>query len=244
MKALVSYEIVDFDERLLVVNKPAGLAALPARGGRQSLLGLLREDPRVASYPVLPVHRMEADASGLILFARSPDAQRALQRQLREHAVVREFMAIVRGAPLEDSGVVDLPLGADRVDKKRMTIRGENPRPGRTTWKMLERFRAVSLLAAVPVTALRHQIRAHLKAMGYPLAVDKLYGGEALLLSEFKRGYRLGKGQEERPLISRLTLHAHSISLPRQAGGEPRTYTVEAPKDFQTTLKALRRWSA
>lgn len=243
MKAAATFSIVHCDADLLVINKPAGLAVLPGRGRSRSLLDLLRAPGGPALATALPVHRIDADTSGLIIFACNPTAQAALQRQFREHTIIKEYRAIVRGTPLEDSGIVDLPVGIDRVDKKRMTIRGEKPRDARTTWKMLERFRAASLLAAFPETGRRHQIRVHLKAMGYPLAVDKLYGGESLLLSEFKRGYRLGKGQEERPLISRLTLHAYGITLAHPGGGEKQNYTVEPPKDFAAALQALRRWS-
>src|SRR5437660_549585 len=88
-------------------------------------------------------------------------------------------------------------------------------------------------LAVLPLPGRRHQIRVHLKAMGYPLAVDPAYGGEKLVLSEFKRAYKLGKFQEERPLIDRLTLHARSITFIHPANGQESTITSELPKDFR-----------
>ncbi|MCL2641304.1 MAG: hypothetical protein FWD53_10695, partial [Phycisphaerales bacterium] len=83
----------------------------------------------------------------------------------------------------------------------------------------------------------------HLKAIGYPLAVDPLYGGKALLLSEFKRHYKLAKFTEERPLIGRLTLHAHRLTFQHPTTNEQLTLTAPLPKDFRGALAALTKWA-
>ena len=83
-----------------------------------------------------------------------------------------------------------------------------------------------------------------LKAMGYPLAVDLLYGGEEIKLSEFKRKFKLGKEQEERPLIGRLTLHAHRLTFAHPLTGVELTLESPMPKDFRATLEALHKWAA
>jgi 23S rRNA pseudouridine1911/1915/1917 synthase len=101
----------------------------------------------------------------------------------------------------------------------------------------------VTLLRVFPVTGRRHQIRVHLKAMGYPLAVDPYYGGAALLLSEFKRHYKLGKFQEERPLINRLTLHAYKLTIVHPITMSEIILTAEYPKDFKSSLTALQKWA-
>ncbi len=194
------------------------------------------------------VHRIDADTSGVIVFARTMAAHRLLSEQFRLRTVTKEYWALVRGTPLNESGSVDLPIGADPRNKNRMVIRGDEAKKSRTKWVVVERFGGgsgsggVTLLKVFPVTGRRHQIRVHLKAIGYPLAVDPYYGGESLLLSEFKRKYKLGKFQEERPLISRLTLHARSLTFVHPLTQAETTLTAELPKDFRTALAMLEKW--
>ena len=155
----------------------------------------------------------------------------------------KEYWALVSRAPPHESGSVDLPIGPDPRDKNRMVIRGEDAKKSRTKWVMAERFKGVTLLKVFPVTGRRHQIRVHLKAMGYPLVVDPLYGGEELLLSEFKRRYKLPRGGEEKPLLSRLSLHAYKLTFVHPITGQESTITAELAKDFRITLTALERWA-
>jgi 23S rRNA pseudouridine955/2504/2580 synthase/23S rRNA pseudouridine1911/1915/1917 synthase len=243
MKQFGTFEILHQDAALIVVNKASGLAVLPGRGREESLLGLLAGDKRLGGAKPMAVHRIDADTSGLILFALTTDAHKHLSEQFREHTVTKEYLALVRGTPLNESGSVDLAIGRDPKNKNRMAIRGEEPKKSRTKWVVQQRFAGVTLLKVYPVTGRRHQIRVHLKAMGYPLAVDPYYGGETLLLSEFKRHYKVGKFQEERPLISRLTLHAHALTVQHPASNEPVTFTAQLPKDFRSALAALGKWA-
>jgi RluA family pseudouridine synthase len=243
MKKSRTDEILYQDEALVALNKSARLAVLPGRGRKESLLELLSTDPAIKGAKPLMIHRLDADTSGLILFALTPEAQRALAEQFRTRTVTKEYWALVRGTPLHESGSVDLPIGGDPNNKNRMVIRGLDPKKSRTKWVLKERFKGVSLLAVFPVTGRRHQIRVHLKAMGYPLAVDPYYGGESLLLSEFKRNYKLGKFQDERPLMDRLTLHARSLTFHHPQHAREMTLTAELPKDFRSSLSALEKWA-
>jgi RluA family pseudouridine synthase len=234
------------DDTFVAVNKAAGLAVLPGRGRTESLVELLAADKEAGfgeGAKPLMVHRIDADTSGLIVFAKTAEAQKALAEQFRTRTVTKEYLALVRGTPTQESGSTDLPIGGDPHNKNRMVIRGLEPKKSRTKWVVAERFAGVTLMKVYPVTGRRHQIRVHLKAMGYPLAVDPYYGGERLLLSEFKRHYKLGKFQEERPLMNRLTLHAHRLTFVHPVRGVEMTLEAGLPKDFRSTLEALRKWA-
>ena len=237
------YEILVLDEAFVAVNKPPGLAVLPGRGRKDSLLSLLKTYPKLAGKTPMVVHRIDADTSGVVVFALSPEAHQKLSAQFRERTVTKEYLALVRGTPLNESGSVDQPIGIDPANSKRMVIRGLEPKKSRTKWVLEKRFGGVTLLKVYPVTGRRHQIRVHLKAMGFPLAVDPLYGGEDIKLSEFKRHYKLGKFQEERPLISRLTLHARSLAFVHPVTGAAMKVEAPLPKDFRTTISALEKWA-
>jgi 23S rRNA pseudouridine955/2504/2580 synthase/23S rRNA pseudouridine1911/1915/1917 synthase len=246
MKKHSHYSIIVQDDAILAINKAAGLAVLPGRGRTENLFDLLAGDAGAGfgeGRKPLMVHRIDADTSGLIVFAKTAEAQKAIAEQFRTRTVTKEYLALVRGAPTQESGSTDLPIGGDPHNKNRMVIRGLEPKKSRTKWVVAARFAGVTLLKVYPVTGRRHQIRVHLKAMGYPLAVDPYYGGEQLLLSEFKRHYKLGKLQEERPLMNRLTLHAHQLTFVHPLTDEETTLTAELPKDFRSTLTALEKWA-
>jgi RluA family pseudouridine synthase len=248
------YEILFQDDSILVVSKAPGLAVLSGRGRTESLLGLLGSDPNVhltadagadASHgtALRIVHRIDAETSGVLVLAKTHAAQKALSEQFSQRTVKKEYLALVRGTPLQESGSVDLPIGVDPKDKTRMVIRGDDAKKCRTKWIVDRRFAGVTLLRVFPVTGRRHQIRVHLKAMGYPLAVDPLYGGTELKLSEFKRGYKTGKYQEERPLLSRLSLHARGLTFVHPETGAVTVLEAPLPKDFRGALEALEKWA-
>ena len=184
----------------------------------------------------------------MLLFAKTLDAQRALSHQFQNNTVHKEYLALVIGRPATDEGEINEPIAPDKQRVCAMMIH-KRGKPAKTLWKVEQAFRGLSLIRCFPKTGKTHQIRVHLKHMGHPLAVDPLYGPESaedaaagLMLSKYKRNYRLGKWAEEKPLISRLTLHAEklTIALP---DGQQRTLQADLPKDFRATLNMLRKYA-
>jgi RluA family pseudouridine synthase len=192
------------------------------------------------------VHRLDKETSGVLLFAKHVDAQRHLSHQFQNNAIEKEYLALVCGRPAADSGEIDAPLAPHPTSRKHMAV-SKHGRRALTLWRVEQRFRDFALLRVFPKTGKTHQIRVHLAHIGLPLALDPLYNPRrerdisGLMLSQFKRGYRESKGQVERPLIARLTLHAEKLRFvhPR---GESTEIVAPIPKDFRATLNMLRKY--
>jgi 23S rRNA pseudouridine1911/1915/1917 synthase len=226
------------DEHVLAVDKPAGLAVEPERWarGNASLSGALLElalerssiDAPEAELPTRGLefrprilHRLDKDTTGVLLAAKTIEAERSLRAAFDAGLIEKTYLALVEGEhPLADgeSEIIDLPIGPDERKSGRMRVDREGGKPSQTRISVVQRFRGYTLLACQPLTGRTHQIRVHLRETGFPLAVDAFYGRRrSLSLSEIKRGYHKKAGHVESPLIARLTLHAASIEFPDPA---------------------------
>lgn len=240
------------DDRLVAIAKPAGLASIPGRDGSDSAferlarqLGLPRTgeaDPRLRL-----VHRLDKDTSGVLLFARDRDAQRHLSHQFQNNTVEKEYLALVHGRPREQAGEIDAAIGVDPYHKRRMAVLRFGRR-ALTHWKLEQGYRHAALLRVFPKTGKTHQIRVHLKHIGHPLLVDPIYNPPApghpigLFVSSYKRGYRPTRGQDERPLIDRLTLHAEKLRFVHP-DGRAIEIACEPPKDLRAALNSLGKFA-
>lgn len=235
----------------VAVNKPAGLATIPGRGGDDCILWRLGRqlhlpaagsaDPRLRI-----VHRLDKETSGVLLMAKHAIAQRHLSEQFRQNAVKKEYLAIVVGRPDGAEGMIDAALAPHPKSARHMAVVRHGGKPAKTAWKVEEIFRSFCLLRAFPLTGRTHQIRVHLRHIGLPLLIDALYrpvpAGQpsGLYLSQLKSGYRPAADRDERPLIDRLTLHAERLTFSTLTG-EPITLTAPLHKDFRAALNQLRR---
>ena len=232
-------EILYQDEYVLAVNKPAGLTVVPLRTGKEPCLKEILAQ-RFAR-EVFAVHRLDRETTGVVIFAFDAQSHRHLSMQFQNRRVRKIYWALVRGRPDPPTGVIRLPLARDKTPIRMIVVRKGGKR-SRTDYGLLQAFRGFSLVEARPKTGRMHQVRVHLAAIGTPLAVDPLYGmTEGFYLSQIKPNYKHKKDVEERPLISRLTLHARELTLSHPVSEARLSIQAPLPRDFALVLKQLAK---
>ncbi len=222
------------DAAMLAVDKPAGVLAVRGREGAAEP-SLLDELARERNEKLFIVHRLDRNTSGILLFARTAQAHRALNLAFEEGRVEKRYLALVKGVPEQSELRVEVPLIAARRGKSRPAKAGELGKEALTIFKVLERFNGFALLEAVPKTGRTHQIRVHLRYAGFPLAVDSQYANVDRLL----RG-DLGLAPAEEPVLERTPLHAGELVVPHPETGRPLALHSPLPKDLEAALAVLR----
>jgi 23S rRNA pseudouridine1911/1915/1917 synthase len=217
--------VVFEDDQLLVIDKPAGLVVHPAAGNWTGTLlnGLLHHCPSLAGIPRAGiVHRLDKDTSGLLVVAKTLEAQTDLVRQLQARTVKRLYLALARGNVAHD-GVVDAPVGRHPTQRVKMAVTNAG-KPARTHYRVLERFADCTLVECSLETGRTHQIRVHLASLGHPLVGDAVYGGN-----------RPGG-----PVFGRQALHARRLGLLHPSSALPMEWESPLPADFTELLEHLR----
>lgn len=222
-------ELLFEDNNYVVVSKPSGLLSIQDR--------YKAEVPNVKQYlqeffgEIYTVHRLDKDTSGVICFAKNAEAHRHLNEQFAEGNVRKIYWAFVSGVPPIEEGKIEVPIYNDMKNSGRMLIHKEG-KEALTYYRVLEKYGNICLLECFPKTGRTHQIRVHCQYIGCPLLVDELYHNKnAFYLSEVKRKYNYTKFEEERPLVSRLTLHAKSLQFDSIDGSQIFVES-ELPKDL------------
>lgn len=162
------------DDNLVVVDKPAGLLSVPGRGDERADCALSRV--RAYAPDAQTVHRLDMATSGLLVFGRGPDMQRALSRAFMHREVDKRYVAEVLGRVEPDQGRIDLPLITDWPNRPRQKVDTLVGKPSLTRWTVLARGEGRTRLELEPVTGRSHQLRVHLAAIGHPICGDELYG--------------------------------------------------------------------
>ena len=216
------YAVAWEDEHLIVVDKPAGVVVHPARGHRsgtlaQALAGRVAggEDPERAGI----VHRLDRDTSGLLVVARTEPVHAALKRLLASRELVREYLALVEGRPAARRGTIDAPLGRDRRVRTRISTDTDEPREAVTHFEVERALPHDTLLRVRLETGRTHQIRAHLLAIGHPVAGDPEYGAAG------RHGLR------------RQFLHAARLAFPHPVTGAAVDVSSPLPPDLAAALE-------
>jgi 23S rRNA pseudouridine955/2504/2580 synthase/23S rRNA pseudouridine1911/1915/1917 synthase len=230
------------DEDIIVVNKPAGLLVIPDRftSDLPSLNKLLEERLK---QKIWVVHRLDRDTSGVTCFAKNEQAHKYLSRLFQEHEVGKFYAGLVNGRVDPDQGRIEAPIAEHPVVKGKMTVTKKG-KPSITDYKVVEQWPLYALVQFQIHTGRTHQIRVHMQSIGNPIVCDELYGdGKPFFVSSIKKKYRLSDKEEaERPLLSRLALHAYRLHLFKEDGKE---ILVEAdlPKDMLACVNQLNKWS-
>ncbi len=233
----IPLDIVYEDESIIVINKPAGLVVHPAAGNWQGTLlnALLYHDPNLAAVPRAGiVHRLDKLTSGLLVVARTLEAQTSLVEQLQQRSLTREYDAVIN-AVLTGGGKVDAPIGRHPVDRKRMAVTNSG-KPAVTHYRLAERFRAHTHIKVKLETGRTHQIRVHMAHLKYPLVGDPVYGGRLRLPPASSELL-----QQTLRRFPRQALHASRLGLQHPQSGEYMEWQVPLPEDMEQLLEVLRQ---
>lgn len=240
MPKLKPYFIVYSDDSLLAVNKASGLLVAQDRydvdAPRLDLI--LNKD----FGKLWALHRIDKDTSGLVIYARTSEAHRNISLQFQNRVVKKKYLALVYGRPLWNEKKADAPLLVDGDARHRTIVHKQQGKKSLTEFVLKGSCASFSWIEARPITGRTHQIRAHLRDLGFSILCDPLYGGNQrpFYLSDIKRSYK-GDRFEEQPLVSRLALHALSLELIHPETNE--SLFLEAPlaKDMDIARKQCEK---
>jgi 23S rRNA pseudouridine1911/1915/1917 synthase len=233
----IPLNIVYEDDDILVINKPAGLVVHPAAGNYSGTLlnALLYHYPGIENVPRAGiVHRLDKDTTGLMVVAKTLQAQTQLVNQLQDRSMGREYEAITMGV-MTGGGVVEAPIARHPTQRTKMSVAPEGMgKEAITHYRVLKKFNAHTHIRCKLETGRTHQIRVHMSHIGYPLVGDQTYFGR----------FRLPKGislhlRQELQTFQRQALHARELSLWHPTTDEYMTWDVELPEDFQILLQSL-----
>lgn len=224
----IPLEIVYEDEAVAVVNKPQGMVVHPSAGHPNGTMvnALMYHVKDLSSINgvIRPgiVHRIDKDTSGLLMVAKNDLAHESLAKQLKDKTSLRKYVALVHGVIPHEKGTINAPIGRSKVNRKMQAVR-EDGKPAVTHFNVLERFNDFTLVELTLETGRTHQIRVHMKYIGYPLAGDPVYGPRKTLK---------GNGQ---------FLHAKLLGFTHPITGQKMVFEAPLPTIFEKTLEKLRK---
>lgn len=222
----IPLDIVYEDEDLLVVNKPAGMVVHPAIGHYHGTLvnALLGRSAKLSGIGGVQkpgiVHRLDKGTSGLLIVAKTDRAHQKLSKQFKNKTTRRVYVALVKGVVTFDNGVVELPIGRSRRDRKKMAVKSadEEGKDAKTSYTVLKRFKDATLVELRLGTGRTHQIRVHMAHIGHPIIGDVDYGTASAA-------------------IDRPALHARTIGFTHPVTKKYMEFTSDMPKDMKRVIE-------
>jgi RluA family pseudouridine synthase len=212
--------VLHVDEFILVVDKPAGMPVLPDGWEPDSPYLVQQLEAEFAKLWV--VHRLDKVTSGVMVFARSADAHRALNLQFEKHATQKVYHALCNGLPKWEEHTARHPLRINVGHSHRTIVDHSKGKPSVTRFRVMEKYGQAALLEAVPATGRTHQVRVHAYALGHPLIGDTLYSAPPT------------------DLFTRAALHALSLTFAHPATGQRMTFEAPYPEDFAQAILKLQ----
>ncbi len=230
-------DILFEEENFIALNKPAGMLSIPDRiQSEPSLKDFLKEKYG----EIFTVHRLDKGTSGVIIFAKNEATHKQLSQIFETRNVEKVYFGLVQGNVAKQSGSIHEPIAEHFSKNGKMMIHAKG-KIALTDYETVEKFRLFTWMKFKIHTGRTHQIRVHMQDLGNPIVCDELYGNaEPVYLSKIKKKYNLSKNEEnEKPILSRLALHAASLKFQFNE----KDFFIEAPlpKDLKALLQQLRK---
>lgn len=230
-------DIIFENDQFIAINKPAGMLSIPDRKQTEPSL----KDFLLKKYgSIYTVHRLDKGTSGVIVFAKDEDTHKQLSQLFEGRDVSKQYLGLVHGTVTPPEGTIEAPIMQHPADNGTMVTHVKG-KPSVTDYEVQESFGIYSWVKFTIHTGRTHQIRVHMQYKGNSIVCDELYGDPSpVFLSSLKRRYNLSKKEEEeRPILSRLALHAWLLKF--ELNGELYSFEAEVPKDLRALLQQLRK---
>lgn len=219
----IPLNVIYEDEHMIVVNKQPGLVTHPTlKKTTGTLVNALLWRFKNGTQPFI-VHRLDKDTSGVIVVAKDPETQRILSAQFKARETKKIYFAIVEGVPREVKAEIDAPIARNPQVRTKMDVLNWG-RKAITSYKIMKKFDSWALLKVKIMTGRTHQIRVHMRHIGYPIVGDKIYGVRPIHPLEW---------------VKRQMLHAAVLKLYHPMTGEPMNFVAPLAEDFKNALKEL-----
>ena len=231
----IALDIIYEDDALIIINKPVGLIVHPGAGNPDQTLvnALLHHDSTLSTLPRAGIiHRLDKDTSGLLIVAKTLEAHHALITQMEARDIEREYRALVQGVMIS-GGTIDAPIGRHPTARTKMAVI-EKGKEAITHYRVIERFKAHTLLSVTLETGRTHQIRVHLEKLRYPIVGDRTYNRQPKIAN------KNAQLQEALHAFKHQALHAYRLSLTHPQTQKRMTWTADMPEDMKNLLMLMR----